>query len=90
MKKVQFSTPCEDQVEVTFNGHKYGDLIFEDEQNAWVLWPVSIDDDGVMWPVSIDDGVSYSDDLAETEETITDEIKIKGSAGNCWDVIALN
>ena len=75
MKKVQFSTPYEEQVEVTVNGYKYGFLSFEEDQNAWVLFPVSIDDDGVLWPVSIDDGVSYSDDLAETEETITDEIQ---------------
>lgn len=66
MKKVQFSTPYQykDQVEVTVDGDKYGILIFDHEQNAWVLWP-SI----------IDDGISYSDDLAETEETITDEIQ---------------
>ena len=64
MKKVQFSTPYEDQVEVTVDGDKYGTLIFDHEQNAWVLWPVSIDD-----------GVSYSDDLAETQATITDEIQ---------------
>lgn len=64
MKKVQFSTPYEDQVEVTVNGDKYGTLKFDREQNKWVLWPVSIDD-----------GVSYSDDLAETQEIITDEIQ---------------
>ena len=66
MKKVQFSTPyeCKDQVEVTIDGDKYGTLKFDREQNAWVLWPSNIDD-----------GVSYSDDLAETEETITDEIQ---------------
>ena len=64
MKKVQFSTPYEDQVEVTVNGDEYGTMKFDREQNVWVLWPVSIDD-----------GVSYSDDLAETQETIADEIQ---------------
>lgn len=64
MKKVQFSTPYEDQVEVTVDGDKYGTLVFDHEQSAWVLWPVSIDD-----------GISYWDDLVETEETITDEIE---------------
>lgn len=64
MKKVQFSTRYEDRVEVIVNGGNYGTLVFDHEQNAWVLWPVSIDD-----------GISYSDDLAETEETITDEIQ---------------
>ena len=64
MKKVQFSTPYKDQVEVTVDGDKYGILIFDHDQNVWVLWPSTIDD-----------GISYSDDLAETEETITDEIQ---------------
>lgn len=64
MKKVQFSTPYEDQVEVTINGDKYGILILDHEQNVWVLWPSTIDD-----------GISYSDDLAETQEIITDEIQ---------------
>lgn len=66
MKKVQFSTPYEyqDQVEVTVDGDKYGILIFDHEQNVLVLWPSTIDD-----------GISYSDDLAETQEIITDEIQ---------------
>lgn len=64
MKKVQFSTPYEDQVEVTVDGDKYGTLKFDHEQNVWVLWPLSIDD-----------GVSYTDDLEETEADITDEIQ---------------
>jgi hypothetical protein len=64
MKKVEFSTPCEDQVEVTVNGDKYGTLELDHEQNTWILWPVSIDD-----------GVGYSDDLADTQEIITDEIQ---------------
>ena len=64
MKKVQFSTRYEDRVEVIVNGGNYGTLVFNNEQNAWVLWPSNIVD-----------GISYSDDLAETEETITDEIQ---------------
>ena len=64
MKKVQFSTRYEDRVEVIVNGNNYGTLIFDHEQNVWVLWPSTIDD-----------GVSYSDDLAETQEIITDEIE---------------
>ena len=64
MKKVQFSTRYEDRVEVIVNGNNYGTLIFDHDQNAWVLWSSTIDD-----------GVSYSDDLAETQEIITDEIE---------------
>lgn len=64
MKKVEFSTPYEDQVEVTVDGEKYGIIKFDHDQNAWVLWPLAIDD-----------GVSYTDNLKETEEDITDEIQ---------------
>jgi len=64
MKKVKFGIPYENPVEVTVDGDKYGILIFDHEQNVWVLWAITIDD-----------GISYSDDLAETEETITDEIQ---------------
>lgn len=64
MKKIQFSAAYENQIEVTVDGDKYGILIFDHEQKVWVLWAVTIDD-----------GISYSDDLAETEETITDEIQ---------------
>jgi len=65
MKKIKFSTPYEDRVEVTVNGDTYGTLIFDHEQNAWVLW--------IMY---IDDGISFWEDLAETEESVTDEIQI--------------
>lgn len=64
MKKIQFSTSYEDQVEATVDGISYGSLEFDHEQNVWVLWPLSIDD-----------GVSYSDNLAETEEAIMEEIQ---------------
>lgn len=66
MKKVQFSTPYEhkDQVEVTADGDKYGILMFDREQNVWVLWPSTIGN-----------GVCYTDDLQETEDAITDEIQ---------------
>ena len=64
MKKIKFSIPYENQVEVSVDGDKYGILIFDHEQNTWVLWPQAIDD-----------GISYSDNLVETEETITEEIQ---------------
>lgn len=50
--------------DVLVNDDDYGKLAFDQEQNAWVLWPDSIGD-----------GVTYFDDLEETEEYITDEIK---------------
>lgn len=64
MKKVEFRTLYEDQVQVNVDGDKYGTLKFDHDQNAWVLWPLSIDD-----------GVSYSDNLEDTEADITDEIQ---------------
>lgn len=63
MKKIAFSEAIDNEVEVTVNGDSYGVIKFDAGQNAWVLWPVSIDD-----------GVSYFEDLEETEETIKDEI----------------
>lgn len=41
----------------------YGVLKFDDDQNAWVLWPNDIDD-----------GVNYFDDLDESKEAIEDEL----------------
>ena len=64
MKKVEFSKAIDNEVEVMVNGNSYGVIKFDAGQNAWVLWPEDIDD-----------GVSYDEDLAETEETITDEIQ---------------
>lgn len=66
MKKVQFSTPYAytDQVEVTADGHKYGILIFDREQNVWVLWSSTSGN-----------GVCYTDDLQETKADITAEIQ---------------
>ena len=49
--------------DVLVSGEDYGKLAFDQEQNAWVLWPNEIDD-----------GVTYFDSLKETKEAITDEI----------------
>ena len=48
---------------VLVNGDDYGKLTFDQEQNAWVLWPYEIDD-----------GVTYFDSLKETKEAVADEI----------------
>lgn len=64
MKNIQFSKPADNEVEVTVDGSTYGVIKYDADQSAWVLWPEAIDD-----------GVSYFDDLAETEEAITDEIQ---------------
>ena len=50
--------------DVLVSGEDYGKLVFDQEQNTWVLWPNEIDD-----------GVTYFDSLKETKEAIADEIK---------------
>jgi len=62
---VEFSETSDTEVDVFVDKNRYGKLQFDAEQDVWVLWPIQIDD-----------GVSYFEDLAETEETITDEIQI--------------
>ncbi|UWI46739.1 hypothetical protein HR118_03140 [Lactobacillus paragasseri] len=49
---------------VEVNGENYGKLIFDTDQDAWVLWPKQIDD-----------GVTYFDDLKETEDQINFELE---------------
>lgn len=51
-------------VVVEVNGENYGKLIFDTDQDAWVLWPEQIDD-----------GVTYFDDLKETEDQIKFELE---------------
>lgn len=62
--KIEFNKVDAKNYDVLVNDDDYGKLTFDDEQNAWVLWPNSIDD-----------GVTYFESLKETEEAITDEIK---------------
>lgn len=51
-------------VRVKANEETYGELIFDVDQDAWVLWPKQIDD-----------GVTYFDDLKETEDQIKFELE---------------
>ena len=62
MKKVTFVKNGAD-FDVEVADSNYGKLTFDADRNIWVLWP----DD-------IDDGVSYSEDLKETQDTIIDEL----------------
>lgn len=64
MKKVTFSKDDAKNYSVDVDGETYGKLTFDGDQNVWVLWPDQIDD-----------AVSYSNDLKETEDQITDEIQ---------------
>lgn len=50
-----------------------GTLVFDDEQNAWVLWDDAyLDNHGIIQLIG--DGVTYYEDLNETEEQIKDEL----------------
>jgi len=61
---VKFDEVDAKKYDVLANGDDYGTLTFDEDQGAWVLWPISIDD-----------GVTYFEDLEETKEAITDEIE---------------
>ena len=71
MKKVTFSKDDAKNYGVDVDNKAYGKLVFDyerdDEERTHPLW--------ILWPNAIDDAVSYSDDLKETEEDITDEIQ---------------
>ena len=71
MKKVEFSAVVDNEVEVTVDGEKYGTLRLgyerDDEDEANQIW--------IFWDKDDQDGVSYSDDLEDTKEAITDEIQ---------------
>ncbi|WDF81796.1 hypothetical protein PQ472_07640 [Lacticaseibacillus pabuli] len=71
MKKVEFISQGDKEYRVDVDGDEYGKLVFDyernDEESTHPLW--------ILWPNAIDDAVSYSDDLKETEEDITDEIQ---------------
>ena len=62
--KIEFNEVDAKNYDVLVNDDDYGKLTFDDEQNAWVLWPYEIDD-----------GVTYFEDLEETKEAIAYEIK---------------
>ncbi|OYR88412.1 hypothetical protein [Lactobacillus taiwanensis] len=51
-------------VKVKVNKENYGELIFDTDQDAWVLWPKQIDD-----------GVTYFADLQKTMDQIRYELK---------------
>lgn len=51
-------------VKVEVNEENYGELIFDTDQDAWVLWPKQIDD-----------GVTYFADLQEAMDQIKYELE---------------
>ena len=69
MKKVEFVKNDEAydvrivNPENQYDWQKYVELVFDDEQDAWVLWPETLDD-----------GVTYEESLEETKQEIIDEL----------------
>lgn len=61
MKKIEFIKEDKENYTVELNGERYGSLEWNEDQEAWVLWPLSIDD-----------GVTYFEDL---QEYIKDELE---------------
>lgn len=64
MKKIEFIKEDKENYTVKLNDERYGSLEWNEDQEAWVLWPESIND-----------GVTYFNDLKETEDYIKDELE---------------
>lgn len=79
MKKVEFVKNDEAydvriiNPENKYDWEKYGELVFDDDQEAWVLWTGTSYSDGEMANTS-DDGVTYEESLKETKQEIIDEL----------------
>lgn len=65
MTKIKFIEKDKNTYDVELNGANYGSLEFNSDQNVYVLW---------FWGCYGDEGVTYFEDLKETEECIADEI----------------
>lgn len=63
MKQIKFDKD-NDKVNVIVDDENYGYLVFDKDQDAWVLWPEAIDD-----------GITYWQSLEETENQIKDELQ---------------
>lgn len=79
MKKVEFVKNNEAydvriiNPENKYDWEKYGELVFDDDQEAWVLWTGTSYSDGEMANTS-NDGVTYEESLEETKQEIVDEL----------------
>lgn len=79
MKKVEFVKNDEAydvriiNPENKYDWEKYGELVFDDDQEAWVLWTGTSYSDGKLAHTS-DDGVTYEESLEETKQEIVDEL----------------
>lgn len=63
MNEIKFIKEDKENYTVELNNERYGSLEWDQDQNAWVLWPLAIDD-----------GVTYFESLKETIAYIKDEL----------------
>ena len=79
MKKVEFVKNDEAydvriiNPENKYDWEKYGELVFDDDQEAWVLWTGTTYSDGELANTS-DDGVTYEESLEDSKQEIVDEL----------------
>ena len=63
MNEIKFIKEDKENYTVELNNERYGSLEWDQEQNAWVLWSLAIND-----------GVTYFESLKETIAYIKDEL----------------
>ena len=79
MKKVEFVKNDEAydvriiNPENKYDWEKYCELVFDDDQEAWVLWTGTTYSDGELANTS-DDGVTYEESLEDSKQEIVDEL----------------
>lgn len=66
MNEIKFIKEDKENYTVELNNERYGSLEWDSDQNAWVLW---------FWGCYGDEGVTYFEDLEETEDYIRDELE---------------
>ena len=66
MNEIKFIKEDKENYTVELNNERYGSLEWDSDQNAWVLW---------FWGCYGDEGVTYFEDLEETEDYIRNELE---------------
>lgn len=68
MNEIKFIKEDKENYTVELNNERYGSLEWDQEQNAWVLWSLAIND-GVTYFESLKETITYiKDELAGNEE----------------------
>ena len=68
MNEIKFIKEDKENYTIELNNERYGALEWDQNQNAWVLWPLAIND-GVTYFESLKETITYiKDELAGNEE----------------------